>query len=72
MWGLHALNKLISESYLNDPNEHIRAWLIRLMMDEQPIDTLFGPREKALPNTNPELVQKLVQQALTIHLVWSG
>ena len=65
MWGLYAFNKLISESYLNHPNEHIRAWLIRLMMDEQPIDTLFGPREKALPNTSPEFVQKLVQQALT-------
>ena len=65
MWGLHALNKLISESYLNHPNEHIRAWLIRLMMDDQPIDTLFGPRETALPNTSPEFVQKLVQQALT-------
>jgi len=65
MWGLYVFNKLISESYLNHPNEHIRAWLIRLMMDEQPIDTLFGPREKALPNTSPEFVQKLVQQALT-------
>lgn len=65
MWGLYAMNKLISESYLNHPNEHIRAWLIRLMMDDQPIDTLFGPREKALPNTSPEFVQKLVQQALT-------
>jgi hypothetical protein len=65
MWGLYAMNKLISESYLNHPNEHIRAWLIRLMMDDQPIDTLFGPREKALPNNNPEFVQKLVQQALT-------
>ena len=63
MWGLHALHKSISESCLNDPNEHIRAWVIRLMMDGQPIDTLFGPREKALPTTNPELVQKLVQQA---------
>ena len=65
MWGLYAMNKLISESYLNHPNEHIRAWLIRLMMDDQPIDTLFGPRETALPNTSPEFVQKLVQQALT-------
>ena len=63
MWGLYALNKKISESWLNDPNENIRAWIIRLMMDDKPIDTLFGPRQKALPNTNLELVQKLVQQA---------
>ena len=63
MWGLHALNKLNPERYLDDPNEHIRAWAIRLMMDGQPIDTLFGPKEKGLPTTNPKLVQKLVQQA---------
>jgi putative heme-binding domain-containing protein len=63
MWVLHALNKTISESWLSDPNEHIRAWVIRLMMDDQPIDTLFGPREKAMPTINAELVQKLVQQA---------
>ena len=63
MWVLHALNKTISESWLNDPDEHIRAWVIRLMMDDKPIDTLFGPRQKALPTINPELVQKLVQQA---------
>ena len=63
MWVLHALNKTISESWLSDPDEHIRAWVIRLMMDDQPIDTLFGPRENALPKISPELVQKLVQQA---------
>ena len=65
MWGLYALNKLISESNLNDPNENIRAWLIRLMVDEQPIDTLFGPREKEHYSIEPEIVQKLVQQAIT-------
>ena len=64
MWVLHALNKTISESWLSDPDEHIRAWVIRLMMDDQPIDTLFGPREKVMPTINPELMQKLVQQAI--------
>jgi putative heme-binding domain-containing protein len=65
LWGLHALNKTISETWLEDTNEHIRAWVIRFMMDEQPIDTFFGPREKALPSANSELLQKLVQQAQT-------
>ena len=63
MWVLHTLNKTISESWLSDPDEHIRAWVIRLMMDDQPIDTLFGPREKAILTIYPEFVQKLVQQA---------
>ena len=64
LWGLYGLNKPISESWLMDSNEHIRAWVIRLIMDDQPIDTLFGPRGKAMPSANPELVPKLVQQAL--------
>ena len=64
MWVLHALRKTISESWLSDPDEHIRAWVIRLMMDDQPIDTLFGPRGKELYTIKPELVQKLVQQAI--------
>ena len=65
MWILHSLHKTISESWLSDPDEHIRAWVIRLMMDDQPIDTLFGTRKKALPKISPELMQKLVQQAQT-------
>ena len=55
MWGLHALQNLKPERYLQDPNDHLRAWAIRLLLDKQPIDTLFGPREKALPKANPNL-----------------
>ena len=40
MWGLHALQNLKPERYLQDPNDHLRAWAIRLLMDKQPIDTL--------------------------------
>jgi putative membrane-bound dehydrogenase-like protein len=65
MWGLYALNKLNPETHLVEPSEHIRTWAIRLMMDDQPIDTLFGPREKEFYTIKPELVQKLVQQAVT-------
>ena len=48
MWVLHALRKTISESWLSDPDEHIRAWVIRLMMDDQPIDTLFRTKGKSI------------------------
>ncbi len=65
MWGLHALNKLNPEIFLDDPSENIRIWAIRLMIDQQPIDTLFGPRENALPAPNPEVVKKLLKRALS-------
>ena len=63
MWGLHALQNLKPERYLQDPNDHLRAWAIRLLLDKQPIDTLFGPTEKALPKANPNLEKKLVSLA---------
>ena len=65
MWGLQALNKLNTEKYLDDPNEHIRSWAIRLMTDDQAIDTLFGTREKALPVKNPSLEKKFISLAKT-------
>jgi putative membrane-bound dehydrogenase-like protein len=65
MWGLHALNKLNPEIFLDDPSENIRIWAIRLMIDQQPIDTLFGPRENALPAPNLEVVKKLLKRALS-------
>ena len=50
MWVLHALNKTISESWLSDADEHIRAWVIRLMMDDRyPLRT----KGKSNPDDSP-------------------
>ena len=65
MWGLNALNKLIPERYFDDPNEHLRTWAIRLIIDGQPIDSLFGPMVKNLPVGNPILEKKFISLAKT-------
>jgi putative membrane-bound dehydrogenase-like protein len=63
MWGLHALGELKPEKYLKDSNEHVRTWAIRLLFNDQPMDGLFGPREKDLPTGNANLEKKLVALA---------
>jgi len=65
MWGLYALNKLNPETHLVDPSEHIRTWAIRLMIDDQPIDTLFGPGKNILPANNLILEKKFISLAKT-------
>jgi putative heme-binding domain-containing protein len=51
------------QDLLDDPDEHVRTWAIRLLTDEWPIDTLFGPRPKLLPAGDPELEKKFVRMA---------
>ena len=63
LWGLHAMGEARPESLLDDPDEHVRTWAIRLLSDEWPIDTLFGPRKNLLPKGNPDLEKKFVQLA---------
>ena len=63
MWGLHAMDLLNPEDFIEDSNEHIRTWAIRLLIDGQPMGTLFGPREKAWPVSNPGLEKKFITMA---------
>ena len=51
------------ESLLDDPDEHVRTWAIRLLTDAWPIDSLFGPRPNLLPKGDPKLEKKFVQLA---------
>ena len=64
LWGLHAMGFLNYDVMLNDPNEHIRTWAIRLLVDELHIDTLFGPL-KSTPEAMPKLERRFVQLAKT-------
>ena len=63
MWGLYAMGLLNPEDFIEDSNEHICTWAIRLLIDSQPMDTLFGPREKAWPMSNPKLEKKFTALA---------
>lgn len=39
---------------ITDADEAIRTWTIRLLVDEQPLDTIVGPRPSSLPDPLPE------------------
>jgi putative membrane-bound dehydrogenase-like protein len=40
-------------SLMADREESIRAWTIRILTDEQPIDTILGPRAERMPEPLP-------------------
>lgn len=48
---------------LEDPDEHVRVWAIRLLTDAWPIDAIAGPLEEARPLIDPDLRSKLVEMA---------
>ncbi|MBL6764539.1 MAG: c-type cytochrome [Verrucomicrobiae bacterium] len=52
LWALHRSGRLSRDclvGLLADEDEHLRAWAIRLLVDDRPIDTIFGPRANAMP-----------------------
>ncbi len=63
LWRAFQAGEL-SESLLlakcSDPDEHVRAWAIRLLSDRWPLDTLLGPK----PGTTYPLVSSAVRQEL--------
>ena len=44
---------------LNDPDEHVRVWAIRLLTDHWPIDTFEGPMKDATPPDDPQTLAAL-------------
>jgi putative membrane-bound dehydrogenase-like protein len=47
LWSLHAIgdtDEALLRSLLADPNEHLRAWALRLLADTWPLDTLMSTR----------------------------
>lgn len=63
LWALHAMGLAKPESLLDDPNEHVRTWAVRLLTDQWPIDSLFGPRKNLLPTGDPKIEKKFVELA---------
>ena len=63
LWALQAMGEAKPESLLDDPDEHVRTWAIRLLTDVWPIDSLFGPRENLLPKGDPKLEKKFARMA---------
>ncbi|MCO8124163.1 c-type cytochrome [Stieleria sp. TO1_6] len=50
-------------SRLQDPDEHVRVWAIRLLTDHWPIDTLHGPLPDATYPDDPQTRQALINIA---------
>jgi putative membrane-bound dehydrogenase-like protein len=68
LWTLFVIDA-IDETFLSEqlrhPNEHVRAWAIRLLTDAWPLDTVLSRRPATrLPDSwDARSVERLVQQA---------
>jgi putative membrane-bound dehydrogenase-like protein len=49
---------------LNDENEHLRVWAVRLLTDTWPIDSVYGPMPHRKPPSDPELRDRFVEMAI--------
>ncbi|MDZ4286901.1 MAG: PVC-type heme-binding CxxCH protein [Prosthecobacter sp.] len=66
LWSLNGLGLLEDtqlRALLKDPNEHIRAWAIRLLTDSWPLDTIMGPRADAEYRVDKSLFAQFVDMA---------
>ena len=65
LWTLYALEKTdpaFLRGKLHHSNEHVRAWAVRLLSDEWPLDTLFSKRP-VLPE-RPEAIDAVMPEFL--------
>ena len=56
LWALKAIDEAkpaMLSNLLEHEDEHLRAWAIRLLTDDQPIDTIMGPRSR--PGSPPDI-----------------
>jgi putative membrane-bound dehydrogenase-like protein len=56
LWTLYSLGQTSPEmlrALLNERDEHLRVWAIRLLTDHQPLDSILGPGEHATPAPLP-------------------
>ncbi len=66
LWRDYRAGKTTPEqlrSLLNDPDEHVRVWAIRLLTDHWPLDTLLGPQPDAAYPDDPETLAALKRSA---------
>lgn len=51
MWALHRSGEdaMVWHAFLDDPEESVRTWAVRLILDSQPIDTIVGPSQEDEP-----------------------
>ncbi|MEM1294670.1 MAG: PVC-type heme-binding CxxCH protein [Verrucomicrobiota bacterium] len=68
-WTLHALGETsppLLHSLLQEANEHLRTWGIRLLTDSRTIDTTIGPQPNAMPSPmEPAVFRSFLELAKT-------
>ena len=66
LWLLHQTNSLEDEFLLNQtrhPSEHVRAWIVRLLIDDSPLDTIQGQPHPFAASPNEAVLQELIRLA---------
>jgi putative membrane-bound dehydrogenase-like protein len=68
LWALHTLgltNEGAIRPFLADPNEHVRAWAVRLLSDHWPLDRLTGISRAEEVQIPADLLAEFVRLART-------
>lgn len=68
VWKAYQQGKLEEEELvqlLDNPDEHVRAWAIRLLSDFWPLDTILGPHPNAVYPDAPRIWNRLFEMAET-------
>ncbi|MDF1824978.1 MAG: c-type cytochrome [Verrucomicrobiales bacterium] len=66
MWALHRNQEdpVFWTNFLSDPEESVRTWAIRLILDSQPIDTIVGPLAGKTPEPQSgQVIDEFVRMA---------
>lgn len=66
LWMMNAAGGVDREvllTLLDDGDEHMRVWAIRLLTDEWPIDSVYGPMAHRKTPSDPELRDRFVEMA---------
>ncbi len=67
LWSLYvmgAADPALLEALLENPDEHLRVWAIRLLTDRWPLDTVLSERPRGAPKSvEPHLLDLLVRRA---------
>ncbi len=65
LWTLFALGAIDADNVglLDDENEHVRTWGVRMLSDAWPLDGVMGPTDATVKSVNPKVLERLTRLA---------